>query len=425
MIELKHLKCLSGVKSNNGVGFLTPAAYPGKHCPMHTALALGARIKGLSTLLVGTPECGTYSRNIVFQEETSSHVLHYSYILDSNEVVFGFREGLMKALLQMEQEGAKAILLITTCVPEVIGEDIEGLIWELASSMPVKIIHVPMGHFKCNSYPSGYWKTLVELGKLAADEKKKSQKVNEKIINILGRSQEEEGPEPNVLTALKRFGFTLRMLAPKSELEDFKAAGNAGLNLVMSPFMNPLAEDMKKHYDIPYFSLHDIYKVEEIDEINEKIAEILNIPSKEFASEAAGGNRERAVSLQEQAEGRFQGIQYIISQMGAIDPLPLAAYLAEFSMRPILMHVEEFYPGDLEWKERILNKGYDPILCHMVNDPADISVLKYLCPDFHIGTLRGFDSVCGLSFIDDLYGQCGYERTALLLERMLNALGGR
>ncbi|MDR1405398.1 MAG: hypothetical protein LBJ20_07540 [Candidatus Methanoplasma sp.] len=65
MNELGHLKRLSSVKTNSCVKFLTPAAFPGNHCPLHRALALCANVRGISTLVVGTPECGIYSRNII------------------------------------------------------------------------------------------------------------------------------------------------------------------------------------------------------------------------------------------------------------------------------------------------------------------------------------------------------------------------
>ncbi|MEY8355200.1 nitrogenase component 1 [Lachnospiraceae bacterium 54-53] len=415
MIELKHLKCLSGVQSNSGIRFLTPAAYPGKHCPMHTALALGARIKGMSTLVVGTAECGTYSRNVVFNEDADGNALHFCYVLDAGETVFGFREGLTKALIQMEEAGAKALLVITTCVPEVIGEDMEGILWELRPKLSMKVLHVSMGHFKCNSYPSGYWKTLVALGDLMMPSERQ-----DNTVNILGRSPDQEDPEPELLSLLKESGFKLRLLAPGSDLGDFVSAADAGLNLVLSPFMNPLAEWMEKQFDVPYYSLHEVYEVSEIDEIYRQIGEQLKIPWQDCFEE----DRQEARLLQKKAETVFQGMDYVVTQSGAIDPMPLAFYLSSFAMRPILMHIEEFYPEDKIWKQRILERGYDPIVCHLVNDQADVPVLEYLCPDYHIGELGGLNGIPGLPVVQDLYGKCGYERTALLLYRMLSSFGG-
>lgn len=237
-------------------------------------------------------------------------------------------------------------------------------------------------------------------------------------INVLGRSPDQEDAEPILLTALREAGFQLRMLAPKSDLQDFIAAPDAKLNLVLSPFMNPLAEWMHKHHNVPFISLHGAYKVSEIECVYLQICELLNIEWEESFEEG----KKEAELLEKKAEA-FQGMDYAITQMGAIDPLPLALYFADFQMRPILIHVEEFYPEDKNWRDKIVEKGYDPVICHMVNDRDDRAVLEYLCPDFYIGELE-LSKILGISLVQDLYGKCGYERTALLLRRMLSAYGG-
>jgi len=255
MNELQHLKRLSAVKTNAGVKFLTPAAFPGNHCPMHTALSLSSNIKGMSTLVVGTSECSTYSRNVIAKPKSKRSKLHWMYVLDASEVVFGCRKGLIEAIKEMDRAGAKAVMLILTCVPEVIGEDIEGIVHETQPQVNARLNFVQMGHFKCNSYPSGYWKTLASFGDLMEQAKTRPD-----VINVLGRSPEEDHiPMPELLAVLGKRGFHLRMLAPKSDIEDFIAAPDARLSLVLSPYMNPLAEVMWQRYQVPFISLHEIY----------------------------------------------------------------------------------------------------------------------------------------------------------------------
>ena len=145
---LKHLKPVSRMKSNASVKFLNAGAYPGNHCPMHTALALSAKIKGLSTLLIGTAECTTYARMVIPEPRGEHGECHWMYLLDSHEVVFGCRKGIIDAINQMDQEGPEAILIIITCVPEVIGEDIEGIIHEIQPQVNARLTFVLMWHFK-------------------------------------------------------------------------------------------------------------------------------------------------------------------------------------------------------------------------------------------------------------------------------------
>ncbi len=413
MNELKHLKRLSAVKTNAGVKFLTPAAFPGNHCPMHTALALSSNIRGMSTLVVGTSECGNYSRNVIAKPKDKE--LHWMYVLDADEVVFGCRKGLIKAIREMDVSGAKAIMLILTCVPEVIGEDIEGIIHEIQPQIKASLSFVQMGHFKCNSYPSGYWKTLSAFGGMM-----KQLKTKPDLVNILGRSPEEEHiPMPKLLTVLEKKGFHLRCLAPKSYIGDFIEAPEAKLNIVLSPYMNPLAELMLERYQVPFISMHEIYEVSQIDRLYESVAKILGISWEgEFEEQ-----RKKAVSMQEQAADTLRGISYIATHRNALMPLPLALYLAKFEMEPLLLHIEEFYPDDRKWAKALLEKGQNPLICHMVNEKADAPILEQLKPDLSFGEIPlGTGQISCVSYLYELYGQIGYERTSMLFERILHTL---
>ncbi|NRZ97451.1 nitrogenase component 1 [Clostridium tetanomorphum] len=408
MKELKHLKHLSSVKTNAGVKFLTPAAFPGNHCPMHTTLALSSRVKGMSTLVVGTPECGTYSRNVISNIKSEEGEINWTYILDSNEVVFGCRRGLIKTIREMDKSGAKAIMIILTCVPEVIGEDMEAIVHEMQPEVSALLTFVLMAHFKCNSYPSGYWKTLVSFRNLM-----KKGKTSSDTINILGRSpREKHVPMPGLLTALEKRGFYLRMLAPKSDVEDFIVSPDAALNLVLSPFMNSLAEMMWEKFQVPFISLHETYDVFEIDNLYEAVAKSLKIRFNHEFDEW----RQRAITLEKQVEDVFKEKSYILTHIGAMMPLPLVLYLTKFQMKPMLLHMDEFYPDDTKWAKAIKKQGYDPMICHMVNDNSDIALLEHIKAEFSLGELlKDSSSIPCVPYLEDLYGQMGYERTVVLL----------
>ncbi len=415
MPDLGHLKRLSAVRSNAGVKFLTPSAFPGSHCPLHTAIALAGNIKGLSSLVAGTPECATYSRVVLLNVNDRQGDLHWTYVLDDSEVVFGCRKGLMDALQKMDQAGAKAVLLVATCVPDLIGEDIEGIVREVQPKLSARIISVMMGHFKCNSLPSGSWKTLKAIGSLM-----ETKDVRPRVVNVMGRSPEERHtPLPPILCALKRQGFFLRCLAPGSSLEDFLEAPDAALNLVLSPFMDPLAAEMEQSFGTPAFRLHNAYDPSEIDTLHRAITKALRI---QWENGFDCGRLE-ALSLQEEAKNRLTGLRYASAHIGPLKVLPLAAYLAAIGMEPLLLHLEEFWPDDRSWAEALKARGYDPPVCHMVNSDSDAPLLESLSPDLCLGDLPGaairFPSV---PYLSELYGLSGYERTNSLLKKLLHAL---
>jgi nitrogenase molybdenum-iron protein alpha/beta subunit len=415
MPDLSHLKRLSAVKSNVGVKFLTPSAFPGSHCPLHPALALAGNIKGLSSLVIGTPECATYSRIVLANTQVRQGEHHWMYVLDASEVVFGCRQGLMDALQKMDQAGAKAVLLLATCVPDLTGEDIEGLVREAQPKLSMRLISVMMGHFKCNSFPSGSWQTLQAIGTLM-----EPRAVRPHVINVMGRSPGEKHiPVPPILRALQQQGFSLRCLAPGSSLEDFLAAPDAVLNLVLSPFADPLAAAMEQSFGIPAFRLHTVYDAAEIATLYAAIAKKLGIQwGNEF-------NRERleALSLQEQASKRLNGCRYICAHIGPVRTMPLAAFLAAMGMEPVLLHLEEFWPDDKHWAEVLNALGYDPLVCHMVNSGADAPLLESLAPDLCLGDLTGAKvRIPCVPYMSDLYGLSGYERTNSLLKKILHKL---
>lgn len=415
MNELAHLKRVSSVKTNAGVKFLTPSAFPGNHCPLHTALALCSRIRGMSTLVVGTAECGTYSRNVVARGKNEDGELHWIYVLDANEVVFGCRKGVMEAIGNMSEAGAKTIMLILTCVPEVIGEDIEGIVHEAQPQVSARLSAVKMGHFKCNSHPSGYWKTLAAFADLMEPRDTRPD-----VINILGRSPDEEHiPMPHLLTVLEEKGYTLRMLAPNAAIEDFMAAPDACLSLVLSPYMNPLAQELEKRFGVAYCSLHETYGAEQIDALYDDIARRLGIGWDGAFDEL----RAKAQAMEARAMETLAGTRYIATHRSALPPLPLAAYLADFQMEPVLLHMEEYYPDDRHWSRVLVEKGQNPPLCHMVNDRADAVVLEALAPDLSLGEIpAGSGKIPCVQHSYEFYGQAGYERTAGLLGRMMAAL---
>lgn len=419
MTDVSHLKRLSAIKSNGGVKFLTPAAFPGSHCPLHTALALVGSIKGLSSLVVGTQECATYSSIVLKNTQATSAELHWTYILDANEVVFGCRQGVMDALQKMDQAGVNAILLLTTCVPELIGEDIEGIIREIQPKLSARLLCVLLGHFKCNSFPAGSWKTLQALGSLMEPSETQPQAIN--VLGIL--PIKKHTPMPSILSTLQSQGFSLRCLSQgASSLEDFLAAPDATLNLVLSPFADPLATAMEQSFGIPTFRLHNAYDVAEIDELNSSIAKMLKIQWRyELCHE-----RTEALSLQEQAKERLAGCRYIGTHIGRARMLPLASYLATLGMEPLLLHLEEFWPDDTYWAEKLNALSYDPLVCHMVNSSSDVPLLESFSPDLCLGGLTGMNiRIPCISDLSSLYSLFGYQRTSILLKKLLHALDQR
>jgi hypothetical protein len=383
---------------------------------MHTALALTGRIQGLSSLVVGMPECTVYSRFVIPWPEGKRGELHWMYVLDAGEVVFGFREGLTEAVRRMAGEGARYIMLILTCVPELIGEDMEGMLREIRREIrqesprdtpqenpePVRLSFVFMGHFKCNSYPRGYWKTFSALGDFMEPRKR-----DPRAVNVLGGGPGEERlPPPDLIPLLQRKGFRLRFLSPASPLEDFLEAPDAALNLVLSPLTDPLALMMEGSFGIARVALHNLYDIAAIDRAYGVIAEKLGISW----GDTFAGVRQEALRSQEQIARGMKGLRCVFAPMGSLMPIPLAVYLAGLGVRPLLMHIEDFYPADIDHGKELNALGFDPPVCYMANYPRDLGVVESLAPDLCLGSLPGGGRIPSVPALENCCAQFGYER---------------
>ncbi|MDF2845992.1 MAG: hypothetical protein K0R00_4418 [Herbinix sp.] len=212
---------LSLISSNNGIRLSRYSASPGCHCPMHTALATIGRIKGVSSLVVGMPECGFYSRYVMDSPKGEQGELHYTYILDSNEVVFGCRDGLKDALVQMVEEGAKAIVVVMTCIPALIGEDIKEVTQEISSECEAKAVCIDMAHFKRNGY---------ELGSLSGEEGKELKRI------------------------LLEHNYECRIFDLGYHIDELTLIKKAKLTIVTSIYYLPLAKELYKKYQISTIS---------------------------------------------------------------------------------------------------------------------------------------------------------------------------
>jgi nitrogenase molybdenum-iron protein alpha/beta subunit len=335
------------------------------------------------------------------------------YVLDGHEVVFGCQAGLCAAIRSMAAAGAKYIMVLATCVPELIGEDIEGILREIREQVPVRLTVAFMGHFKGNSHPRGYWETLKALGNFMEPGER-----NPRRVNLLGQPPGDDPGPAGLFRLLEGEGICLRFLGPGSSLEDFLEAPDAALNLVLSPVAEPLALMMEKNFGIPPVYLHKLYDPGTIDRAYGLIAETLDLRWDDpFAAE-----RQRALLLEQEAAERMSGLRGVFGPIGLTMPIPLAAYLARLGLRPLLLHIEDFYPSDIGHAGELKALGFDPPVCHMANLERDIALVENLAPDLCLGTLPAGGAIRTLPGVQGLYGQFGYERTSSLLEMILNAL---
>lgn len=401
---------------------------PGRHCPMHTALALAKQLGDISTLVVGTAECGYYSRYVMTEPVGRNQELHYVYELDANEVVFGCRTGLIEAIREMDREGAKVILLILTCVPALIGEDMEAVKDELSGEVAAKLFFIDGAHFKYNGYLTGFLDTYDKLGEIYKDsfrDKALYGNKAETISNDSGRKDQSgrqinfygslRGKEAQALkNVLLKAGYDLLEIKVENILDKMERLPEGILSLLQDPNQDQLAKKEKN----TRISLCRSFHSEDIRNNYRTLRGLLHLED-ETAEEFHIDEYKRLKDKEEKAYRVLKGVPFIITVQELLS-IPLAAYLAELGMEPKLLGVESFAEEDCFYQERILKKSYDPYLV-TITEEENIKEWGEGYPLVSIGHSEAVPEKKRIKNpqVQRIFALLGYERSMALLDCLM------
>jgi nitrogenase molybdenum-iron protein alpha chain len=187
--------------------------------------------------------------------------------LDQMDVVNGGIEKLREAVLYVEKNyRPEAIIIASTCVPGIIGDDIDSLVRELSGAISAKMVPVHCEGFKSRYVASGYdaayhallrhlvtpaeryERAIPDEGRDAYERYTISRTVN--IFNVGSNSNGDEVELSRIVSAL---GLTPRVLPLHATLEDLSHIGEAGLNVsICATHDDYLLGHLKERFGTPY-----------------------------------------------------------------------------------------------------------------------------------------------------------------------------
>lgn len=364
LYSLDVLNRLRDIKEDKDVKALSNAIFPGTHCPLFGVALTASYIEDMAMLVVGTSEC-TYYTKIFANHRQKDKDKVYSLVLKEKDVVFGAEKIVKGACKEIKKlENPAGIMIVTTCVPELIGEDYEGIVDEIEESLNIPIFVVKTEHYKCNSHIPGMKRTLSSLIKVM--EKQQGEKSG---VNILGhRASGVENTEMYKL--LNKKGISVNTIIPsKCKLENIKGASKAKINIVTDMIALELAEKMKQKFDIPYLFFDKHMNKDVILNNYNSVAELLNIDIKE---EVLNWQREYE-NLFNRTRAMVKGKKYIYGNTPMM-AFETSEFLMELGLEPVMIQIRELYDVDVKWKDKILEAGFNPYVTRIAN----IAPMRYL-----------------------------------------------
>jgi len=391
---------LSQVRSTKAIPMFSPVVSPGSHCPMHTAVSFGSLIQGLSTLVVGSAECTVYSRGPSSRRRGAyapeENVLNWSYMLSEDETVFGCHDGVKAAIEEMLDAGIQALMVITTCIPHMTGEDIHGLCEEIAVRRNAKVFSVDVPHYTCIATSGGTRGALTGLLGIMEERPLDAQR-----INVLGAFR-GAALFPEMSDLLEAAGYTLLKTGTADGVKDYITAPSARMNLVVSPQALDLAIGMQERFGTAYIDLSAMLSYDDMIRGFAQLEKALGVQAPDFSDRGA-----EIIKLEEKVLENMRGKRFALGSGASQTPLRAAYYLAGLGMIPAVLHIDDFYPGDEAVREALLEDGYDPIVAHMVSGELDGGYINEIGVDVMIGGgSRGEDESVGFDRPIKLLNKC-------------------
>ena len=413
---LGRLKKLSQIESIKDVPQLTRALFPGTHCPLMGAEMAAAGIKDCLLVIVGTDECSYYTKGMTINDNWGGIGGRcVSVVLDSHDVTFGSTKSMHDAFKEiMEEYKPGCVVLVTTCVIEVIGDDYDAIAAELEKEYGVPVLAVHTEHFKCEDHFPGLERTISACLRLMEQPEQKSRRVNV-LGQRMGRFDETE-----LYALLTASGVEIGLQLPSGcTTEEIRRAAGAQVNVVVHNIALPLAQVMQAKFGVPYVYFNKFLGPERIRDSYEELYRYLTLPLPQAVAE----KYEACKAKEWQLAAELAGVPYIYGNT-PFDCFEFNAYLASLKMVPQLIQSNRFGEESGADVAQIL-ASCDPYICKAANIAPLRSVYDELHPWLYFG--HEFADVLRRKGIADVHcdragSMMGFECNLFMLENLAGSI---
>ncbi len=372
---IKRLKRLDQVSCIKDVTQLTHTLFPGSHCPLMGAALVAKGIRDAMIMVIGTDECAYYTKSLAMSKDFGGIKGRcVSVIVDTHDVTFGSCESTELAFDEMICEYNPAcVFLVTTCVIEIIGDDMDSVAAALCDKYNLPVMAVHTEHFKCQDHIPGIERTIS-----ACFQMMKPQQMGGSV-NILGQRLGNFNTT-ELYTVLKDCGVEIGVMLPSGcDVDDIVKAPSARVNIVVNETALPLAKLMQQQFGVPYVSFERFFDIDNILSSYNALFDYLQIPLPQSVMDSYY----RVDAIINDALDKLNGVSYIYGHTPFL-PFEINLFMVKLGMKPLLIQMARILDRDLVWKDELL-KLANPF----VTKSANITPLQYiydeLQPNLYLG----------------------------------------
>ncbi|MDR1578211.1 MAG: nitrogenase component 1 [Deltaproteobacteria bacterium] len=251
----------------------------GVGCQLTLALGIVRTFQNVVTIIHGPLGCGSNNIGLAGFNKTAralkgkpaNDVIWIHTNLDESDVINGGVVKLRNAVLYAEKEYRPDVIVVgNSCVPGIIGDDIDAVLEELEPQVAAKLVPVHCEGFRSRFVASGYdsayhglLKKLVEppiriesvlVGNSAEEERlEKIKRQNSRTVNLLNVGSTSYGDEVELSRILSALGLKVNVLPLYGHIDEIAKMGEAGLNVsICATHDDYLIGHLKERFGTPY-----------------------------------------------------------------------------------------------------------------------------------------------------------------------------
>lgn len=372
---LGRLNRLSKVQTIKDIPQLTTALFPGTHCPLMGAAMIAGGIKDCLLVIVGTDECSYYTKSLTISDRYGGiNGRCVSVVLDSHDVTFGSAESMHKAFKEIVAEyRPKCVMLVTTCVIEVIGDDYDAIAEELTKQYSIPVMAVHTEHVKCEDHFPGFERAITACQSIMQPQE------CDGSVNVLGQ-RFGDFADTELYALLTKSGVKIGVQLPSGcTSDDIRRAPAAKINIVVNDIALQLAQAMQEQYNIPYVYFNRFAAPEKILQAYQHLFAYLALP----LPAEVNAKLYECKALEQKTLLVVQGVPYIFGNT-QYDCFELNSYLCRLGLVPQLIQSNKLRQEHFEDIKGILATT-DPYVCKAANIAPLQYVYDVLHPWIYIG----------------------------------------
>ncbi len=221
-------------------------------CTLTGALSVTAEVTEGVTIVHGPAGCTQHNASLLHAtllDHDTPHLLRIlSSDLDEAGVIFGGDGALAAAIGAAAEEDPPVIFVLSTCIVQAIGDDVEGV---CGRGWGVPVVPVPTSGFLSGDFQDGVRNALIALGKWAGGGRDRGGGIAIVGEKNLEHDVEENFAEVSRILALLGEKPGLRFVRGM-EWADLDELPRGRLNILREPELRPVGEFLGARFGTPY-----------------------------------------------------------------------------------------------------------------------------------------------------------------------------